>query len=256
MFERIKEWVKEHPAWTGIILGLLAVFIYAIFSRRKKPQGEEGIGAFVYQPPVDTGGGGVPGGAGFSLPGIGEQIKAMQQAQQEQMRAIQQAQQEWMRAQNEALMQNIAAMRQTQEAQIKALQEASQAMMQQAIAQAKAFMEQQLSAALQLPTTIKLMQGPYPYTASYKGITVSAENPYQIKEVLSGGSRNVGGSYTIDFSKWSPVPGVSREELGQVTMQKVSAVAGRQITSFDDPAFKSLPASEKLEILRKAGVIS
>lgn len=218
MWEKIKDWIREHKGLSAVLAGLLVAGLYYIVRRSKGGQGSESYSpAMMAYSPGDGGssGGGSSGGGGSDIAGLAGLIQQGQKDQLEQQRNFFDVM--------TGYLTNLAA---TMPQVPTPLQSPEQA-----------------------PMAATIFQAPVTRIAGGSGGgMVYTETIEQIEEFASGGSRNMGGNYSLNFKDWEPEPGSN-----QKANTAVSAVTKK--TGTIEQQLSGMSQNEKMAALKKAGLV-
>lgn len=255
-WEDFKKTIKEKP-W---ILGLLAVgIIITLYLVLRKPKNGQ------YESvPVLASEGGLPAGRGGSDAGLTDYtLSRFVETQKEGLQQITESMQNMLTGFTRAQAEILAGMAESQEAAIKDMMAgmaAGQEKLMAAISQSQKDLLGQMQSALSEFQAVKAAmtkeQQPSGYALPVAAISGGVGGGYavtetkeQMLELISGGSRNVGGSYSLDYRGWEPAAKSSSS-----ARSSVSKVTGK--TGTIESQLSGMTQAQKLETLKKAGLIN
>lgn len=228
--EKFKEWIKEHKGLAAVLLGLLLAGIYILVRRKNTSSASEYQAARMNYAPASGGSGGGSADAPASnstgdtaaimstVAKLGETMQDVLGKQSEQNQKGLLALGELIKSiPTPAAMPNVPAPSYTP--------------------------SQPAAAATVFQTPTATIFG------GSGGGMVYAENTAQLQELFSGGSRNMGGSYAIDFKNWEPAQGSTAR-----ANQAVRQVTGK--TGTIEQQLSGMSQADKLASLKKAGLVN
>ena len=214
--EKFKAWIREHKAAFGVLLGLLAVGIYWLVRKKTSAAtSEEPAGSMIYQPPAGGGSGGdsAGGSGGGGYNGQAEQNRTFLTGITDALSSFMTNTQNLLTGQQQTVNAALAAQATNETSMFAGLKDligqlkTAPAAMPNVPAPVTSLTQPAAGA-----TVMQLAGGeaggiwhaPTAEVVGGSGGGMIYGTHDQIDEFAAGGSRNMGGNYSLDFTGWQP----------------------------------------------------